>query len=302
MSSPNLLSLLGKAGIGEKIVGFLDNRDLMSLPAVSKATADQANGAMIRLVRTLEGSGHGLGKHCLSGMNLAWDPARVMTQFCATTGGAPIKKVLTALQVKIQQAKKNGTALTVPAMTAEIMLCLRVIGIDPITKLLDDEPNKTSSCAFRSAAAFTISARRMLEMLIEYRNGRRTLGKKDGSGELLLGPSGKQHRITFEFAPKKGGYAIHAPVAAILGANPDRLLAGFIPDHKFMAIAATTRQLWDTLKKSGLHDAAGCSFVLIGVSQAVSHACTFATGWIKAIILVSEDNYELFSLYPEPGD
>jgi hypothetical protein len=136
MSTPNLLSLLGRPGIGEKIVGFLNNRDLISLTAVSKATAAAANGAMIRFVRTLEGSGHGLGKHCLSGMNLTLDPVRIMGQFCATKGGAPIRKVLTDLQVRIQQAKKAGAALPACVMTAETMLCLRVIGIDPITKLL----------------------------------------------------------------------------------------------------------------------------------------------------------------------
>jgi hypothetical protein len=235
-------------------------------------------------------------------MSLTWDPVAIMTQFCATRGGSPIQKVLTPLQVKIEQAKKSRKALPEFTMTADTMLCLRVIGIDPITKKIDSEdPNKTSSCAFRSAAAFTITARRMLELLIEYRSGRTSGGKKDGTGELLLGPEGNQHRITFEFWPKKSGYAIYAPVNAILGANPDRLLAGYIPNQKFLAISATLRKLWEILKKNGLHDAVGCSFALIGVSQAVSQPCSFATGWIKAIILVGGDNYELFSLYPEPG-
>jgi hypothetical protein len=294
-----LATLLRKPGIGEKIVGYLDNDDLISLTAVSKEVAEAANTAMPRWVRGLEGGGHGLSKHCLSMITLNWDPSAVMTQFNGARRGKPIQKVLTPLQVIIEQAKKKKSLLPALPMTTTVMLRLRVIGIDPITKLLGDEPNKTTSCAFRTPLAFTVAARRMLEYLMEFRKG----PGKDRSGEMLVGSGGTgQHRVTFEYRPKERGFGIHAPASAIFGGNPAAALVGFVPRKKLVEIAATIWQLGTLLKSNGLNDGASHAFVLIKVSELVSDEVSFTDGWIKAIILVKDEDYELFSLYPEPAD
>jgi hypothetical protein len=229
------------------------------------------------------GSGHGIEKHCMDMMRYK-DPDWILTMdgFKANKG----KNINNRIFIVVTNAVKKGNAERLP-QTGEGMLKRRVIGIDPATGKLDEDPTKSDSSAFLKAADFNAA---LLWLSKAYYHLKQS-NLQRRSGRFRYGG----HTLNVTFDNSKNGYKIVAPVAILQG-NSDDLVVSYKMDLKFAEIAATIFNIYD--KQGGGKKDAGLAHDIIDTVV----ANVIKQQPVREIVAVFKANQEkgdfLFSMYP----
>ena len=279
-----LSDLLAMPGINTGILRHLDLAGVNNLLLTSPAVRRNADPVLRLVVRDFcgVGNGHGIEKHCMD-MMVYRDPDWLVTM--AGLQKHKGKKINNKCSILASNAMKGPVRL--PA-TAEGMLKRRVIGIDPATGALDDDPSKSDSSAFLRVQDFNAA---LLWLAKAYHN-LKTSDLRRRSGRFRYGG----HTLDVTFDNGKNGYKIVAPVS-ILPGNPDDLVVSYKMDLKFAEVAATIFDLYD--KRGGLKKASpelAGDIIDAVISQVIKKQP------VRTIIAIFKADQEkgdfLFSMYP----
>ncbi|KGM40878.1 hypothetical protein JY96_14725 [Aquabacterium sp. NJ1] len=273
-------------GVNTGILRHLDLAGVNNLLATSATVRNSVAPVLSRVVRDFcgVGNGHGIEKHCLDMMRYkAPNWLRTMDGLKANKG----KKINNTTSILVSNAIKKGNAHRLPE-TGEGMLKRRVIGIDPDTGALDDDPTKSDSSAFLTSDDFNAALLWLSKAYFHLKQSK----LQRSSGRYRYGG----HTLEVTFDPGKNGYKIVAPIAILQG-NPANLVVSYKMDLKFPEVAATIYDLYDKLGgvKKANSDLAGAIIDAV-VIQVIKQKPV--TGIVAIFKANQEKGDFLFSMYP----
>lgn len=286
VSMVELTGLLRLTGTG--ILNHLDMAGVNNLLATSRSVQAAVAPVLGDAMHSICGinRGHALVKHCLPRLaNTAPNWAKLVSAFQDSRGKSKANNQ-TLIPLKIQ-IKANSVPPLAPADVATLRR--RVIGIDPATGGLLDDPGKSESSAFTTEIAFDAClwwASRAYHSLMASNFSKRS-GRYRYQG----------HTIDVTYMPKLGGHKLVIPAAAVL-TQPAVQAVSYMTTLKFAEIAATIGDLGAALLDKKNPDANTARSIVDGVAASVTQLQPIAS---VVAIFKSEKGSPvfLFSMYPE---
>lgn len=229
--------------------------------------------------------GHAYEHHCVETFPTGLNAGAVLTALAKHGKDKDRNKgVLTRVQAAITNRAKKPIAGSAPA---ELVLRARVVGVDPETLALPDEPRRCTSCAFIARHHVEAAAGWMARAFSAYHR----LGHRRES--LTLTHRG--NAVAFTWDPRQGGYKVVAPLAAV-SADVVLTLVGYESTLTFAAIAGTVNVLMGGMK------GVPATEVLNALLQfATEKVTSFEGGQIVAVFKEGDAGPYIYSLYPSPA-
>lgn len=280
-----LNDLLRQPGVNTGILRHLDIAGVNNLMLTSASVRSSVDPLLRGVVRDFcgVGNGHGIEKHCLDAMAYR-APNWLATM--ATLKEHKGKKSNSKTVILATNALKKK-AVRLPA-TGEGMLKRRVIGIDPDTGALHDDPSKSDSSAFLKTQDFNAALLWLAKAYHHLKTGQ--LARRSGTFRY----GGHTMQVTFD--SNKNGYKIVAPLG-ILGDKADDLVVSYTMDLKFAEVAASIYDAYDRLGGVKKANAELAGDIIDTVVQLVIKQQRVRT--IVAIFKAEQERGDfLFSMYP----
>ena len=269
------------------LLHHLDLAGVVNLMATSKSVQQSIDPMFKEALRSFCGvqAGHGIEKHCVEDIvHIEPNWLAAMDAFKDNKG----KSMSNALKIPVLNLLKTGKAKRL-TKDATGMLQRRVVGFDPTTSTLSEDPGKSDSSAFCTRVAFNAALYWLVKAYISLKTGenKRTSGRFRYKG------------VTFvvEFDSGRNGYKLVAPIS-ILGEKAADMTVSYCMNYKFAEVAATIYGIYDALggvKKANAELAA--QVIEAVVLQVVKKQ---PTKEIVAIFKADQVQGDfLFSLYPQ---